>query len=570
MTANIDVTPGAGKTVATDDVAGVQYQTIKVATGAPGAATLVGTTNPLPVQVGDGTTAMKILAASTAPVATDAALNVSIGPNSPIIGALTETAPATDTASSGLNGRLQRIAQRLSSVLTALAAQLPAALGQTTKSASLPVVLASDDDIQAKLGATNETAPVNDTATSGLNGRLQRIAQRVTSLIALMPTALGQTTKSASWPVTVASDDDLQGKIGALGETAPATDTASSGLNGRLQRIAQRITSLIALVPSALGQTTKTGSFAVTVASDDDLQGKLGSLTETAPASDTASSGLNGRLQRIAQRLTSLIATQPTALGQTTKHGSFAVVIASDDDVQGKLGSLTETAPATDTASSGLNGRLQRIAQRLTSLIGLFPTGLGQTTMSASFPVVIASNQSAISVTSTAQTNSELVLSANFTRPADTTAYAAGDLVANSTTAGSVTPLAFTSAVRGNADGVRIERCRLRKSTTSLTNATFRVHLFESSSTLSVGDNGAFNASGVLSVNNAMAYVGSFAITMANSGSDGAIGFGVPLVGNGMTLQPSATTIYGLIEVTGAYTPGNAEVFTVNLEGYHP
>ena len=33
------------------------------------------------------------------------------------------------------------------------------------------------------LGATNETAPASDTATSGLNGRLQRIAQRITSLI---------------------------------------------------------------------------------------------------------------------------------------------------------------------------------------------------------------------------------------------------------------------------------------------------------------------------------------------------------------------------------------------------
>lgn len=42
------------------------------------------------------------------------------------------------------------------------------------------------------------------------------------------------------------------------------------------------------------------------------------------------------------------------------------------------IGSLTEAAPATDTASSGLNGRLQRIAQRLTSLIALlvqFVTG---------------------------------------------------------------------------------------------------------------------------------------------------------------------------------------------------
>lgn len=42
-------------------------------------------------------------------------------------------------------------------------------------------------------------------------------------------------------------------QVGTLTETAPATDTASAGLNGRLQRIAQRLTSLIALLPAALG-----------------------------------------------------------------------------------------------------------------------------------------------------------------------------------------------------------------------------------------------------------------------------------------------------------------------------
>jgi hypothetical protein len=63
------------------------------------------------------------------------------------------------------------------------------------------------------------------------------------------------------------------------------------------------------------------------------------------------------------------------------------------------IGSLTETAPATDTASSGLNGRLQRIAQRLTSLIDLFPTSIGTKASAASLSVVLASDQAAIGVT---------------------------------------------------------------------------------------------------------------------------------------------------------------------------
>ena len=63
------------------------------------------------------------------------------------------------------------------------------------------------------------------------------------------------------------------------------------------------------------------------------------------------------------------------------------------------IGSLTETAPATDTASSGLNGRLQRIAQRLTSLIALFPSSIGTKASTDSLSVVLASDQVAIGVT---------------------------------------------------------------------------------------------------------------------------------------------------------------------------
>lgn len=54
-----------------------------------------------------------------------------------------------------------------------------------------------------------------------------------------------------------------------------------------------------------------------------------------------------------------------------------ATQITAANLVNTNLGAVTEAAPATDTASSGLNGRLQRIAQRLTSLIALLPAALG-------------------------------------------------------------------------------------------------------------------------------------------------------------------------------------------------
>lgn len=55
-----------------------------------------------------------------------------------------------------------------------------------------------------------------------------------------------------------------------------------------------------------------------------------------------------------------------------------------------QVGSVTETAPASDTASSGLNGRLQRIAQRITSLIALLPASLGPKAATASLSTVSA------------------------------------------------------------------------------------------------------------------------------------------------------------------------------------
>ena len=72
----------------------------------------------------------------------------------------------------------------------------------------------------------------------------------------------------------------------------------------------------------------------------------------------------------------------------------MAVTQSTEDAAQ--LGSLTETAPVSDTASSGLNGRLQRIAQRLTSLIALLPASLGQKASAASLATVLSTEQEAI------------------------------------------------------------------------------------------------------------------------------------------------------------------------------
>ena len=153
-------------------------------------------------------------------------------------------------------------------------------------------------------------------------------------------------------------------------------------------------------------------------------------------------------------------------------------------------------------------------------------------------------------------------VSNSFTRPADTTAYASGDLVSNNTTAINVIPISFATG-RG---GFRVTAVRLEKSGTTVTNATFRVHLWESVPTVANGDNG------VLSYNaaNYVGYVDMPAMTATTNSGQAVRVSGEASSWNGGTASglygfANSTYIYALIEARAAYTPVNAETFTINL-----
>lgn len=127
-----------------------------------------------------------------------------------------------------------------------------------------------------------------------------------------MPASIGVKLTATSLSTTIATDDAV---LGALTETAPATDTASSGHNGRLQRIAQRLTSLIALLPG-LGTKTMSGSQAVTLATDDT---QVGAKT-TASVLSAGGSGILGWLSDSVTQLKSLVLSTQNAnlpLGST-------------------------------------------------------------------------------------------------------------------------------------------------------------------------------------------------------------------------------------------------------------
>jgi len=67
MVDNVAVTPGAGATIATDDVGGVQYQWVKLDVGGDGASSPVSSTNGVPVSPLVGATlGMSIVSSSAA------------------------------------------------------------------------------------------------------------------------------------------------------------------------------------------------------------------------------------------------------------------------------------------------------------------------------------------------------------------------------------------------------------------------------------------------------------------------------------------------------------------------
>lgn len=122
------------------------------------------------------------------------------------------------------------------------------------KETSAVAILAAVDGIETLATAGNASL-------TSIDGKLPALGQALAA--ASVPVILPAATITTLTPpaaitgfATSAKQDADALLIGAVTETAPATDTASSGTNGRLQRIAQRLTSLIAQVgPRAAAST---------------------------------------------------------------------------------------------------------------------------------------------------------------------------------------------------------------------------------------------------------------------------------------------------------------------------
>ena len=432
-------------------------------------------------------------------------------------------------------------------------AALVANTGSATSANSLPVVIASDQAAitttsvgAAAAGAAISGNPVLGAGSDGTNARALLTDTGGRQIV--VPYANGAAVASAN-PLPVAQPAD----------TTPATanitvvdsgSTVASGQNGQ---------SIITGTPTA----NSAASFAY--ANENTINWQIsGTWTGTLQCEISMDGG------------TTWVPTTGFIRGTTFIASAFTANAVATVNVAGTTNlRLRATAAVTGTATvkvieSGLVGGIY-LSGYVQAKIG---DGTNVVTVKAASTAPVATDTAQVVAISPNNSgtagqyvpNALLVVSSSFTRPANTTAYAANQEVSNNTTAGSVTPLSW-SVLRAAGDAFQIQRVRISKTNTSLTNASFKLDLFEASPTVTVGDGGAWNnGSGTLACNQGLTWIGSVSITMGTAGSDGCNG-SLALAAPIVTSPGSGTTIYGILSALAAYTPGSAETFKVTLEG---
>lgn len=195
--------------------------------------------------------------------------------------------PASEFTLSALNSKIPILTLSGDSLKVFVSNQIDLTTVQTTLSSILTKVTAIDvntDTIETKLQTiitdTETNGTVNHADILAVVARLINIDANTDTLEAELYSIITNTTglsTSALQLIANASLGNLEVNFGAKADAVATTDTGNFSFVALFKRLLQGITTLISYI---------------------------GITTETAPSTDTASSGLNGRLQRIASRLT--------------------------------------------------------------------------------------------------------------------------------------------------------------------------------------------------------------------------------------------------------------------------
>lgn len=148
--------------------------------------------------------------------------------------------------------------------------------------------------------------------------------------------------------------------------------------------------------------------------------------------------------------------------------------------------------------------------------------------------------------------------SGNFTRPADTTAYAQYDAISNSTSAPSILTLAIAGAAAGDFLDIR----NVRVNTGSKPSGTkLSANVFLGKATFT-----ATNDNAELSIDDTTAEGGVW-VPCANQFQT-ALNYRVSSDPTSMLVQLTEANLYAAIQANTAWAPGNADKVTLVVEGF--
>jgi len=158
----------------------------------------------------------------------------------------------------------------------------------------------------------------------------------------------------------------------------------------------------------------------------------------------------------------------------------------------------------------------------------------------------------------------DIVVTATKTRPADTTAYSAGDVISESTSAG--TTWTFDAVVHSNGGGGKITRAVVLSDDTGNTNQ-MSLLLFSVTPTSALDDNGANTGPLAADADN---FIGEIAFDAMKDLGTG-FSYAVATTGNSKLDLPfrceaGDDAIYGILVAIDALTPTSGQIFRVNLQ----
>lgn len=380
-------------------------------------------------------------------------------------------------------------------------------------------VASADADVGVPAMAVRKATPANTSGTDGDYEMLQISAGRLwtSTTVPAAATSIGKAEDVAS------ADADVGVPAMAIQLITPTDTAGTDGDYAMLQMKNGRLwaSSLVTAAATSIGK-------AEDVASADADVGVPAMAVQLITPTDTAGTdGDYAMLQMKNGRLwgSSIVTAEATSIGKAED------VASADADVGVPAMAVRKATPVN---TSGTDGDYE-----------MLEVSNGRLWVSGGINIVQAA-------------------SATITRPGDTTAYTSGDLVANSTTAGSVNALQFITLARVSGGGGEITGVTIQKSTNVVTSVALRVHLFTTIPTfVTNGDNTAIST---VVVALAKGYLGYVDVSTFVAFSDVAWGSGAPDNSRGsIAFAATAQIIYGIVEARGAFTPGNAEVFTVSL-----